>query len=391
MKKFPCIMALLLALPLTYFGCDLFGGNKDNVDDPAPAQATVYLNNGAAYNNGVYTLSVGNSALRKEIVIVFDRPIEDYEVEVMFDSDVNADITPTNTALDFTSGDTDYGNKGCDNPQHNHPSPFTFTAGKFADSIKIAGSGDDERDVEFSGIAININGSPITLIEEGEIYPNHGTLITTTANDFTYDGFSQSVENGAIKSVTITPKTSVGAVSNIRYEGVGDTTYLKSTVVPQDVGKYQVTFDALASEDGKYSAAAGLEAPIMFNVTLTSGEILDTTAADFSYANFEQEAGSVVYVTITPKTGVGAVSNIQYEGVVGTAYSKSADIPQAAGTYQVTFDAAESETHIAATGLEAPVQLVVAAIDTAGNIGPASDLFFRTNKYIPETASVSIT
>jgi len=49
-----------------------------------------------------------------------------------------------------------------------------------------------------------------------------------------------------IQDVTITPKTetaSPGAMSNIRYVGIGGTNYPESTTVPQEIGKYDVLFD----------------------------------------------------------------------------------------------------------------------------------------------------
>ncbi len=175
----------------------------------------------------------------------------------------------------------------------------------------------------------------------------------------------------SVARVTITPKTGVGAVSNVQYEGVNGTTYSKSAVVPQDAGTYQVTFDAAAT--ATHSAAAGLTAPSRLVVN-----IVTTTADDFNYYNFSQNTGKVIDVSISPKTSdIGAVSNVQYEGVNGTSYSKSTNVPQAVGSYQVTFDAAATTTHTAAAGLAAPNRLVVNVVDTT-NQDFNYDLFTQT-------------
>ena len=70
-------------------------------------------------------------------------------------------------------------------------------------------------------------------------------------------------------------------------------------------------------------------------------------AGDYTYAKMNQTAGSVTAVTITAKSdkSPGAVSNIKY--------NNSATIPQAAGTYPVTFDVAEASGWNAASGLSA--------------------------------------
>ena len=106
-------------------------------------------------------------------------------------------------------------------------------------------------------------------------------------------------------------------------------------------------------------------------------------AGDYTFGNLNQTAGSVTAVTITPKSGKspGAVSNIRYEG--NTA------IPQAVGTYAVTFDVAEAEDWEAATGLSAG-NLVVT---TGGNQTPVAGdyTFSRFSQTAGSVTAVVIT
>jgi hypothetical protein len=154
---------------------------------------------------------------------------------------------------------------------------------------------------------------------------------TPTADDYTFGNLTQTA--GSVTAVTITPRSgkSTGAVSNIRYAG--------SATIPQTAGTYAVTFDVVAVTG--WNAASGLSAGNLIVNNQTP------VADDYTIGNLTQTAGSVTEVIITAKSGksTGAVGNIKYAG--------SAEIPQTAGTYTVTFDVAEVTGWNAASGLSA--------------------------------------
>ena len=77
---------------------------------------------------------------------------------------------------------------------------------------------------------------------------------------------------------------------------------------------------------------------------MRGAEIIDMILADFDIENeglTAQFEGSVEGWTITAKEGFseGAIT-VHYEGIAPTVYAKSTTVPQAAGTYKVTFDIA---------------------------------------------------
>ena len=93
------------------------------------------------------------------------------------------------------------------------------------------------------------------------------------------------------------------------------------------------------------------------DTNLLSGTTTTQTpvAGDFDIGNLTQTAGSVTAVTITPKAGKsdGTVSNIKY--------SDKEDVPQESGTYDITFNVAESTDNNwkAVTGLKATGKLTI--------------------------------
>jgi hypothetical protein len=176
-----------------------------------------------------------------------------------------------------------------------------------------------------------------------------GGTPTPAATDFNYDNMNQMA--GDVTDVIITPKSgkSSGKLT-IYYTGTGNTAYEKSEAVPQGAGEYSVTFDVAAAEG--WEAAAGLSAG---NLVANSNPNNKTpVAGDYNIIeNLEQWGGYVTAaVTITAKDGKSnGAKTIWYEGTNGTNYDKSKTIPQAAGTYSVTFDVAAARGWNPATGL----------------------------------------
>jgi hypothetical protein len=176
-----------------------------------------------------------------------------------------------------------------------------------------------------------------------------GGTPTPVATDFNYDNMNQMA--GDVTDVSITPKKgkSNGNLT-IYYTGTGNTAYAKSETVPQGAGDYAVTFDVAAAKGWK--AAEGLSAG---SLTVNSNPNNPTPAVgDYDIIkNLEQWGGYVTaVVTITAKDGKSnGARTIWYQGTSGTNYNKSETIPQAAGTYSVTFDVAAAKGWNPATGL----------------------------------------
>jgi len=199
---------------------------------------------------------------------------------------------------------------------------------------------------------------------------------TPKASDYNFSKMEQTA--GTVTAVTITPKDgkSPGA-RTIYYAGTDGTVYTKSTTIPQAVGTYAVTFDV--AEATGWNKAEGLSA----------GELEVTTkatpvAADYTFGNLTQETGSVTAVTITPKTGKSTGNRTIYYAATGST-TKSETIPQAVGTYTVTFDVAVTTTYNAATGLSADNLTVTKATPKATDYtitGPEDDEYDGTAKAV---------
>jgi len=163
---------------------------------------------------------------------------------------------------------------------------------------------------------------------------------TPVSGDYDIGNLTQPA--GSVTAVIITPRTgrSSGA-RTIYYEGTGSTTYARTTTVPASGASgstYAVTFDVAAATG--WNAATGLSAG-----TLTVGTPTPVSG-DYTFTNLTQTAGEVTAVIITPKDGKsGGARTIYYAG--------SGTLPQAAGTYVVTFDVASATGWNAATGLSA--------------------------------------
>ena len=162
---------------------------------------------------------------------------------------------------------------------------------------------------------------------------NPGGNQTPVPSDYIIGNLNQTARSVTAVTITANSGKSPGTVSNIRYNN--------STTIPQTAGTYAVTFDVAAAAG--WSAAIGLSAGnLVVNATNQT-----PVAGDYTFGNMTQTAGSVTAVTITAKSGKspGAISNIRYAG--NTA------IPQAHGSYAVTFDVAAASNWSAASRLAA--------------------------------------
>jgi hypothetical protein len=114
-------------------------------------------------------------------------------------------------------------------------------------------------------------------------------------------------------------------------------------------------------------ASGGFSASIPLSILAYSTADPTPDAGDYTITNLTQKYGNLSAVSITPATaGVGAVTNIYYAG--------SATIPQAPGTYAVTFNVAAGTGWNPATGLSAG-NLVVDPY-TLGETGPGGGKIF---------------
>jgi len=182
------------------------------------------------------------------------------------------------------------------------------------------------------------------------------TVVTPTpvVGDYEINGLAQS--RGSVKAVTIEPKSGKSSGQRtIYYEGTSGTTYTKSPTLPNPSTNgtytYAVTFDVAAATG--WNKADGLSAG-----TLVINDLKTPKADDYTYGNLTQKAGSVTAVTVTRKTSDTSTSSgqvtVYYTGNGTTNSPKTATVPQATGTYAVTFDvAAVSGSWNPATGLSA--------------------------------------
>jgi hypothetical protein len=196
------------------------------------------------------------------------------------------------------------------------------------------------------------NGQPI-MITYGGLTCDTDSLtvnkITPTAADYTIYGTGTFTYDSYQKTVFITPKEGKSpGTRTIYYEGIGSTTYTKSTTAPSAAGTYAVTFDVAASGDSE--AVNGLSAG-----TLTI-EKITPIAADFTisgtyptYYDYASGGYAATYdgdpktVTVTPKTG-------KSDGSITVKYNDNEAEPENAGTYTVTFDIAATANFNAVSG-----------------------------------------
>ena len=151
---------------------------------------------------------------------------------------------------------------------------------------------------------------------------------TPVAGDYTIGNLSQTA--GSVTEITITANSgkSPGMVNNIRYNG--------STIIPQTVGTYPVTFDVAAIKG--WNASTGLSAGNLIVNNRTP------IASEYTLNNLNQIVGSVLPVTATPIAGAST-------GIVTILYNGMPTLPTAAGLYTVTLNVAAITGWNSASGL----------------------------------------
>ena len=192
--------------------------------------------------------------------------------------------------------------------------------------------------------SIGTNSATYTLVAADA---NQSITVTVSHTGYADSQTSAGVTVGLANltgNITISPNTGVYAGTELtaNYSGSESVTFqwnnaggtisgaTNNKYTPQAAGSYTVTV-SLTNYNSKTSdpvTVTGLSTPV---------------AGDYTFGNLTQTAGSVTAVTITPQSGKspGTVSNIRYNG--------STTIPQAAGSYPVTFDVAEATGWNAAT------------------------------------------
>lgn len=143
----------------------------------------------------------------------------------------------------------------------------------------------------------------------------------------TYDPFSLVQYAGSVSTLGIFTFDG-GMIGTYYYNG----SYQPSGT-PQTAGTYAITF--------QYTPPEEIAVTIVFYGYLV---VLPGTPVAGDYLlrkKYQYDDVAVVPVTLTPSYGksTGALS-IYYEGIDGTIYTKSSEVPQTAGTYKVTFDVA---------------------------------------------------
>jgi hypothetical protein len=175
--------------------------------------------------------------------------------------------------------------------------------------------------------------------EEEDLDPEITLIInkgTPTATNFKITN-TEHTYDGNPKQITIVLKEGLptATVTNIKYND--------SDTAPVNAGTYPVTFN-VAGNDNWY--AASLTTSLAINKRTP-------VAGDYDIGNLTQTADNVIAVTITSKAGKsnGAISNIRY--------NDKDDVPQTSGTYDITFDVAESTDNNwkAVNGLKATSKL----------------------------------
>lgn len=180
------------------------------------------------------------------------------------------------------------------------------------DVAEVPGLFNAATDLEASGNVIISDGNP-------------------TAALFDYEGFNQVF--GSVAGVKITAKQGgpTGDIT-VEYRTPLNGGYFGSSVVPTEVGEYDVFFEVAAQSP---YAGAYIKAPIKFVVSAN-----DPAGDDFEPENFKQTYGDNAVAGINAKPGKSQGDIIiTYIGQNGDTWT-SPDQPVNAGTYQVTFTVA---------------------------------------------------
>ena len=214
----------------------------------------------------------------------------------------------------------------------------TQFAGSTAYTVKITLTASD--DPGFAGtVAVTLNGG-----NEGTVSPTGNTLVITKTFDPTAARTVESID------VSGSYKTEYVEGENFDRTGMEVTaTYDDDST--SEVTDYTVFPETLTADTTKVTISySGVETTVNVTVLkeLSSENFTFTKPTDLTYD------GSAKTATVTAEdvTGIGTVT-VWYEGANGTSYEKSQTAPINAGTYQVTFDVAKSDSYAAATGLVA--------------------------------------
>lgn len=125
-------------------------------------------------------------------------------------------------------------------------------------------------------------------------------------------------------------------VSGSEYASINNSGHLQATSNTQGG---TVTVKALAMDGSEIFATQ------TFTVEAFTAAAIIPVASDFVVANLNQLAGNVTEVTVTPNSG-------KSQGGITVYYNGSTSIPQAAGSYTITFDVAEDEQNNFASATE---------------------------------------
>lgn len=185
----------------------------------------------------------------------------------------------------------------------------------------------------------SVNCEAITGLSLGDFVINKATPAEANLNI----DISAKSYTGSAQSVTITPKTGVGAVT-IYYEGTNGTNYTKNTTAPTNVGTYAITVDIANSTN--YSEAIGVPlGTFTINKATPTASNLSYTPTAVDY-NGSARTASVDKVT----SGIGNVT-VCYTGTGDTDYTKRTAAPTNAGTYAITANVAVSDNYNSASDL----------------------------------------
>lgn len=113
---------------------------------------------------------------------------------------------------------------------------------------------------------------------------------------------------------------------------------------------YDFVIDPGTSLDSKH--VTGVKSHWRVSVTGKAQSLQTMTKSRLNYSlSAKTYNGKARGVSVTPKSGAGAVTAVYYTGTNGTSYKKSTKKPTNAGSYKVTVDVAAGTKYKAATGL----------------------------------------
>jgi len=131
------------------------------------------------------------------------------------------------------------------------------------------------------------------------------------AGDFSFGNLSQNLADG-VTIVEIEPRfgKSQGAIT-IYYEGIDETTYTKSTTLPNEVGRFKVTFDVAAAAG--FNAATGLDAGTLIITAIEVKPVVITINAKNTTAFTGANNPNFFYFPITFPAGFDIENFTHYQ------------------------------------------------------------------------------